>query len=61
MKEPIRKEFAEAVTKYEEKLWPRGNKSVIASEENINMLHDWESMLKSPLFVGGMAKNVAKI
>jgi hypothetical protein len=61
MNELTMKEIAEAVTKYEEGLWPRGKESVLASEDITNMLHEWESMLKSSLFVVGMAKNVAKI
>jgi hypothetical protein len=60
MKEPTKKELADAVTNYEKKLWPRGKESVLASEKNTNMVHDWDSMLKSPLFVGGMVQKVEK-
>lgn len=60
MAAPTREALADAVRKYEEELWPRGKEAVLASEENTNMVHDWDSMLQSPLFVGGMARNVAK-
>jgi hypothetical protein len=60
MKQHTREELAEAVMKYEEELWPRGNEAVIASKENTNMLHDWESLWKSPLFVAGVAKDAKK-
>jgi hypothetical protein len=53
-------ELAEAVMKYEEELWPRGNDAVIASKENTNMIHDWESLWRSPLFVEGLTKDVKK-
>ncbi|PQE32699.1 fad binding domain-containing protein [Rutstroemia sp. NJR-2017a WRK4] len=40
MKQYTAEELAEAVMKYEEELWPRGNEAVIASNENTNMIHD---------------------
>jgi hypothetical protein len=40
MEEATTKELAKAVTKYEVELWPRGRESVLASEENTNMVHD---------------------
>jgi hypothetical protein len=61
MKEPTTKELAKAVTMYEEEMWPRGKESVLASEENTNMVHNWDDMLKSPLFVGGVVQKVEKI
>ncbi|PQE03107.1 fad binding domain-containing protein [Rutstroemia sp. NJR-2017a BVV2] len=60
MKQYTTEELAEAVMKYEEELWPRGNEAVIASNENTNMIHDWESLWKSPLFVEGLAKDEKK-
>lgn len=60
MKAPTREALAGAVKNYEKELWPRGNEAVLASEDNTNMVHDWESMLRSPLFVGGMVRNVTE-
>ncbi|PQE18137.1 fad binding domain-containing protein [Rutstroemia sp. NJR-2017a BBW] len=60
MKQYTAEELAEAVMKYEEELWPRGNEAVIASKENTNMIHDWESLWKSPLFVEGLTKDEKK-
>jgi hypothetical protein len=61
MKEPTREELVGAVKKYEEELWPRGEEAVLASEENTNMVHDCDDMLKSQLYVGGMDRHVAKV
>lgn len=54
------KELAAAVTRYESDLWPRGNEAVLASLENTNAVHDWSTMMQSPLFTGGLAKDVTK-
>lgn len=48
--------MAAAVKRYEVELWPRGNEAVLASHENTNAVHDWSTMMQSPLFTGGLAK-----
>jgi hypothetical protein len=53
-------ELAAAVARYEADLWPRGNEAVLASFENTNAVHDWSTMMQSPLFTGGLAKDVGK-
>lgn len=54
-------ELSAAVARYEADLWPRGNEAVLASLENTNQVHDWSTMLKSPLFTGGLAKDAGKV
>ena len=56
MKEQTSEELRKAVQAYEKDLWPRGREAVLASNENTNAVHDWGTMLKSPLFTGGLAK-----
>lgn len=56
MKEHTPEELAAAVKRYEVELWPRGNEAVLASHENTNAVHDWNTMMQSPLFTGGLAK-----
>ncbi|PVH89150.1 FAD/NAD(P)-binding domain-containing protein [Cadophora sp. DSE1049] len=56
MKEQAPSELAAAVKRYEAELWPRGNEAVLASHENTNAVHDWKTMMQSPLFTSGLAK-----
>lgn len=56
MKEQTPSELAAAVQRYETELWPRGNEAVLASSENTNAVHDWKTMMSSPLFTSGLAK-----
>ena len=56
MKEHTPIELAGAVHRYETELWPRGHEAVLASYENTNAVHDWNTMLQSPLFTAGLAK-----
>ncbi len=49
-------ELAAAVHRYEKELWPRGHEAVLASHENTNAVHDWKTMMQSPLFTSGLAK-----
>jgi hypothetical protein len=56
MKEFTPLELAAAVKRYEAELVPRGNEAVLASNENTNAVHDWATMMDSPLFKGGLAK-----
>lgn len=60
MKEHTPQELAAAVIRYEEDLWPRGNEAVLASLENTNAVHNWSTMMQSPLFTGGLAKDAKK-
>jgi len=57
MKDHTKEELVDAIRKYEKELWPRGHEAVLASLENTLMMHDWNSVMKSPLFVGGMVQN----
>jgi hypothetical protein len=56
MKENTPAELAGAVHRYEKELWPRGHEAVLASHENTNAVHDWKTMMQSPLFTAGLAK-----
>lgn len=56
MKEHTPEELAAAVKRYETALWPRGNEAVLASHENTNAVHDWKTMMQSPLFTSGLAR-----
>ncbi|CZR67712.1 uncharacterized protein PAC_17611 [Phialocephala subalpina] len=57
MKEQTPEELIAAVKKYEAELVPRGNEAVMASYMNTNAVHDWNTMMQSPLFTEGMAKD----
>ncbi len=57
MKEHTPEELAAAVKRYEVELWPRGHAAVMASHENTNAVHDWNTMLQSPLFTSGLVKD----
>ena len=56
MKEHTPLELAAAVKRYEAELIPRGKEAVLASNENTNAVHDWKTMMDSPLFKGGLAQ-----
>jgi hypothetical protein len=56
MKAHTPSELAIAAHKYEEALWSRGHEAVMASHENTMAVHDWSTMLQSPLFSAGLAK-----
>jgi hypothetical protein len=58
MKEQTVEELKKAIIEYENGLWSRGREAVLASNENTNMVHDWSTMMQSPLFSGGMAKEI---
>ena len=60
MKEQTPEELIAAVKKYEAELVPRGNEAVMASYMNTNAVHDWSTMMQSPLFTEGMAKDKAE-
>jgi len=53
-------ELAAAVGRYETDLWPRGNEAVLASLENTNAVHDWSTVMQSPLFTVGLERVVKK-
>jgi len=61
MKEPTPSELAAAVKRYETELFPRGKEAVLASNENTNAVHDWKTMMESPLFKGGLTREGDKI
>jgi len=56
MKEHTPIELAAAVKRYEAELIPRGNEAVFASNENTNAVHNWATMMESPLFKYGPSK-----
>lgn len=56
MKEPTALELAAAVKRYEAELVLRGNEAVLASNENTNAVHNWATMMDSPLFKDGVVK-----
>jgi len=58
MKDHTREELVGAIRKYEEEVWVRGHEAVMASLENTIMLHNWDSVVKSPLFVSGVAQYI---
>jgi 2-polyprenyl-6-methoxyphenol hydroxylase-like FAD-dependent oxidoreductase len=49
-------ELAAAVKRYEAELFPRGKEGVISSNENTNAVHDWVTMMESPLFKEGLRR-----
>ena len=53
-------ELPAAVQRYETDLWPRGHEAVMSSLENTDAVHDWKTMMSSPLFTGGLAREVDK-
>ncbi|TAQ87831.1 hypothetical protein B7494_g3836 [Chlorociboria aeruginascens] len=57
MKAQTPKELAAAVKKYETELWPRGHEAVVSSLQNTNAIHDWNTMMNSPLMKSGLAKD----
>ena len=57
MKDRTPAELAAAVKRYETELFPRGKEAVIASNENTNAVHDWSTMMESPLFKEGLRKD----
>ena len=50
---------AAAVTEYEREMWPRGREAVASGNENSLSTHDWNNLLKSPLFTAGVQQKVA--
>jgi hypothetical protein len=58
MKEQTVEELRKAILAYEKDLWPRGHEAVLASNENTNLVHDWSTLMQSPLLTGGMAKEI---
>lgn len=56
MKDSTPAELATAVKNYEKDLFPRGKDAVLASNENTNAVHDWSTMMESPLFKEGLRK-----
>lgn len=61
MKEKTPAELRLAVLRYEHDLFLRGKEAVLASNENTNAVHDWATVLKSPLFTGGLTREGDKI
>jgi 2-polyprenyl-6-methoxyphenol hydroxylase-like FAD-dependent oxidoreductase len=45
---------AAAVTAYEEEMIPRGREAVLGGRGNTMAVHDWKSLLESPLFKVGL-------
>jgi hypothetical protein len=56
MKEHTPAELAAAVKRYEADLFPRGKDGVLASNENTKAVHDWATMMDSPLFKDGLKR-----
>ncbi|KAF4632064.1 hypothetical protein G7Y89_g6066 [Cudoniella acicularis] len=57
MKEQTPQELAAAVQRYEVELWPRGHEAVMMSFVNTNVIHDWETLMTSPLLTKGMVRD----
>lgn len=49
-------ELAAAVKRYEADLFERGRDGVVASNENTNAVHEWETMMESSLFTDGLQR-----
>lgn len=45
-----------AVTTYEREMWQRGREAVLSSKENTLAIHNWDTLLQSPLFRSGLNK-----
>ena len=54
-------QLATAIHEYEKEFWVRGRETVLANSENSNSLHDWETIMKRPLFVGACRREGDKI
>lgn len=48
----------EAVARYEDTMWKRGEEAVMSSLENSAAVHDWETLKQSPLFQKGLGRSV---
>lgn len=46
-----------AVTAYEREMWQRGKEAVVGSRENTLAIHDWDKLLRSPLFQSGLKRD----
>ena len=57
VKSPSAGDFS-AITAYEQELWQRGKEAVIASNDNSLSTHDWNKLLKSPLFTAGLRQKL---
>lgn len=60
MRERSPQALREAVVRYEEEMWPRGKEAVMSSLENSLMVHDWETLMQSPLVKEGVKQGVAQ-
>ncbi|KKY17442.1 putative monooxygenase fad-binding protein [Phaeomoniella chlamydospora] len=49
-----------AIAAYEDEMRTRGKEAVLASTQNSLSTHDWNTLLKSPLFTAGLAQKVKK-
>ncbi|KAK0740157.1 hypothetical protein B0T18DRAFT_439943 [Schizothecium vesticola] len=49
-------ELAKAVRAYEAEMWPRGYGAVMGNLENTLALHDWDTVMKSPIVTGGIKR-----
>ncbi|KAK3986103.1 hypothetical protein QBC44DRAFT_311584 [Cladorrhinum sp. PSN332] len=49
--------LVEAVTKYEKELWVRGLEAVQINLENTIAIHNWETLLQSPIYKSGLKKD----
>lgn len=54
MPHPTVDALRDAVMRYEEGMWKRGNEAVMRSFENSVAVHDWEMLKESPLFQQGL-------
>lgn len=59
MTEHTSEELAAAVKRYEADLFIRGREGVITSNENTNAVHDWATIMDSPLFKDGMQREIS--
>jgi 2-polyprenyl-6-methoxyphenol hydroxylase-like FAD-dependent oxidoreductase len=49
---------ASALTAYEQEVWQRGKEAVVSSCHNTVSLHNWETLLDSPLLTAGVKQKV---
>jgi len=54
-------ELAKAVQEYEKGVCPRGYEAVMGNLENTLAIHDWETVMKSPIVVSGLKKEGDKV
>lgn len=60
MKSHTPEELSKAVQAYEKEVWPRGYAAVMGNLENTLALHDWETVMQSPIVASGLKREAGE-